>query len=278
MQKHSPQFIGIGAAHAGLGIVTKLLSSHPQVVTAIPALNFFNTDAFVTRGTLAYEDELLPAYQSGKLRGECSPAYLAAPGVAERIATEYPDTKLFVIVRNPIDRSIAHYEQAKRKKAVSPHISCARYMAATPAVQTDGFYGKHLHEYFFYYTSKQLHIIVYEDLVTSPLTVMQTLFAFLEINPNFIPKELASFAPPPDEPKHRGRISRLVHFIAKLIKKARTKPAAPIFPEAFVHTKYCTAEELVPFKRVFATDARHLTNLLHRDMGVFWNLDEEPVP
>ncbi len=275
MQKHAPQFIGIGAAHAGLGIVTKLLSSHPQVITAIPALNFFNTDAFATRGTLAYEDTLLPPYESKRLRGECSPAYLSTSGVAERIATEYPDTKLFVIVRNPIDRAIAQYEHAKRTRALSAQISCARYMTATPQVQTDGFYGKHLHEYFLYYTSQQLHVIVYEDLVSSPLTVMQALYAFLDINPTFIPKELATFAPPPDEPKHRGRISRLIHFVIKLVKKARTKPVVSVFPKALAQATYFTPEELAPFQRVFATDARHLTNLLHRDMGVFWNLETE---
>ena len=55
MQRHSPQFIGIGAEHAGLGVIVRLLSAHPGISATIPALNFFNTDAFEQKGTDWYE-------------------------------------------------------------------------------------------------------------------------------------------------------------------------------------------------------------------------------
>jgi hypothetical protein len=117
-----------------------------------------------------------------------------------------------------------------------------------------------------------VYTIVYEDFVKDPLGVMQGLYAFLEVDTNFVPAALAAYAPPEEEPKHPGRISRLIRFVGKTIKKWRTKPAVPITPPPFVLTQYFTPEELAVFKAAYVPDCAQLTNLLHRDMGVFWEL------
>lgn len=277
MQKNAPDFIGIGAGHAGLGIITSLLAAHPAVASGIPSTNFFDTTDCTTETCAVYETSLPNRGKKGLKVGEVSAGYLVSPAAAERIASAYPTSKLFVIIRNPLDRAAAIYEQAKRAGRVPHNTSCARYLADHPSLQTGGFYGHHLHSYFIYYTSLQLHVIVYEDFAREPLKTMEELYTFLEIDPHFIPKALAAYAPPPDEPKHRGRISRLIHFVIKLIKKARSKPFVPIVPPPYVLSKFFSDEELGAFKTAYAADADHLSNLLHRNMGVFWELDPVPV-
>ncbi len=273
MQRNTPDFIGIGAPQAGLSVVTRLLACHPAIVDQIPALQFFNTDAYESKGVGWYEDTL-PKKAPGTLTGECCPSYMTTPGVAERIVREYPDTKIFVIVRNPIERAIVQYEYAKAKRQVSSQISCARYLATVPRAQTDGFYGQHLREYFAYYSSLQIMVIVYDELVENPLKVMQALYAFLEVDSNFIPKTLAAYAPPPDEPINPSKLKRLIMFIKKKIKHLTEKPPQPVFPPPYVIEKYFSPEELAPFKRAFAIDAHPLSNFMHRNMGAFWNLED----
>ena len=271
MQKNAPDFIGIGADHAGLGIIAQLLAAHPEVASTIPTCRFFSTDDFTPGRCVSYETTLPTRTKSQKI-GECSDDYLTHQHAAERIVSAYPTTKLFVVVRNPIDRAIAIYEHAKRLGKVTKGISCAQYLVQHPSVQIRGFYGQHLHSFFEYYTSLQLQVIVYEDFAAEPLKVMQELFTFLEINPNVVPKALIAYAPPPDEPKHRGRISRLIHFVVALIKKVHKKPFVPITPTPYNHTQFFSETELATFKAAYAPDSVHLTNLLHRDMAVFWDL------
>lgn len=274
MQKNSPDFIGIGAEFSGLGILTQVLAEHPAVVDTIPTLNFFNSDKFITKGTAWYES-VLPKRGKISVIGECTPSYLEAIGVAERIVTEYPDTKLFVVVRNPIDRAIAQYVHACKVKQINSKISCSKYLTTHLKAQTAGFYGKHLHDFFAYYSSLQLHVIVYEDFVKDPLRVTQTLYAFLGLDATVIPRALSAYAPPPEEPKHRGRISRLMHYVIQQSKNIRAKKTVALVPAPFEHSSYFSPGELETFKRVFAVDSTHLTNLLHRDMPVFWGLVEE---
>jgi hypothetical protein len=168
---------------------------------------------------------------------------------------------------------VVQYEYAKTKRQVSAQISCARYLATVPQAQTDGFYGHHLREYFAYYSSLQLHVIVYDEFFENPLKVMQALYAFLEIDATFIPKTLAAYAPPPDEPINPGKIKRLRMFIKKRIKRLTEKPPQPVFPPLYQLERYFSPEEIAPFKRAFAVDAQPLSNFMHRDMGAYWNLE-----
>lgn len=272
MKNNSPDFIGIGADHAGLSIISGLLSAHPEVASRIPSGNLFNQAELTPELITQYEAALPPRTKKTRVIGECSAGYLTHPMAAERIVTRYPTTKLFVVVRNPLDRAVAIYTQAKQAHRLNAQMTCAQYLAAYPAIQTTGLYAHHLHAYFMYYTSLQLHIIVYEDFALEPLKVMSDLYTFLEIDAQFIPKDLAGYAPPPDEPKHRGRISKLIHGISSLVKKARAKPFIPITQAPYDLPDYFTPTELATFKAMYAQDSHHLTNLLHRDMAVFWGL------
>lgn len=273
VQKNAPQFIGIGGKGCGLALVTELLDVHPQINSPIPSLRFFSTNAYTDKELTEYVDALC-LVPPPAVCGESCPEYLTTKGVEERIAHTYPDAKLFAVVRNPIDRAIVEYEHAKAAKKIPKGMSCAQYMTNYPESQTDGFFGRHLMRYFSIYTSLQLHVIVYEDFVKEPLKVMQQLYAFLDIDTEFVPKRLIAYAPAPEEPKHPGRIKRLFKLIGKLFKKIHPKKEyGPLTPPLPNHEHYLSPSELPIFKATFAADAKQLSNLLHRDMVVEWNLE-----
>lgn len=271
MQTNSPAFIGIGASFSGLGFITHCLTAHPQVAETILAHNFFSSERFEKNGLAWYQNQFIESKKK-LLNGDCSPAYLATSGTAERIVSSYPDIKLFVVVRNPIDRAIAHYEHAQATRRIGRNIPCSRYLTTTPTAQSDGFYGEHLHEYFAYYSPLQLHIIVYEELVADPLAVIKALYTFLGINSNFVPKQLARFVPPQDAPKRPSYLYRFRHMVSRTIKSHFKKPLLPLFPPAYQKANYFSESELTALRQSCVVDARHLTNLIHRDMGVFWDL------
>lgn len=64
-------------------------------------------------------DSLFPASEAKSVRMEASPSYLASEVAANRIAHEARDPLVVVIVRNPYERIVSHYEMNKRQGITS---------------------------------------------------------------------------------------------------------------------------------------------------------------
>lgn len=104
-----PNLIIIGAGKAGTTSLHAYLDRHPQIgMSAVKELNYFN-DARWRQRRSWYEAQFSGAYE---IRGEASPAYSMhpyLPGVVERMYEVVPDARLIYLVREPIERAIAHY-------------------------------------------------------------------------------------------------------------------------------------------------------------------------
>lgn len=271
--RQGPAFIGIGASHAGLSQVTKWLSEHEAVADTIPAENFFNTEAFTKKSLDWYEGRIGCGQQNkGRLCGDVTSGYLVNKDVPKRIATSYSDTKLFLIVRHPLKRALRAYiaNQALDKSASS--LSAAAYLAKETAIQMESCYADHLAYYYEYYAPVNLHIIVYEDLVEDPIKTMQSLYTYLEIDPQVIPKGLKHLAPPPEPPKNPGLIKRTRMRIHKFYKRLRERPVGPLFPPEPDMERLLSAEEIQLFVASMRPATDRLSHMVGRDMLSFWDL------
>ncbi|GAB4234754.1 MAG: hypothetical protein Kow0049_18840 [Stanieria sp.] len=104
-----PKFVIIGSMRCGTTSLYEYLTFHPQFVPALKKeVKFFNFNFDAGKEWyLAH----FPAIAEGKnyVTGEGSPDHLYYPEVAPRILELFPDMKLIVMLRNPIDRSISQY-------------------------------------------------------------------------------------------------------------------------------------------------------------------------
>ncbi len=115
-----PTFFIIGTAKAGTTSLHHYLDLHPQIqMSAIKEPNFF---AGAENGT-PYPGgrvDRLEEYErlfdpSVEVRGEASPSYTNHPrrvGVPERIKALVPHAKLIYLVRDPIARTVSHYQHS----------------------------------------------------------------------------------------------------------------------------------------------------------------------
>lgn len=135
-----PDFLLVGAACCGAETLLAWLGQHPEIhASPIAETNYFVAKELGTEGVmdkallrtprLGVDDgEFRPAevahvvgradyercfHSSAKpdalRRGEASPAYLFYPGAARRISEEIPDCKIVVLLRDPVERTLANY-------------------------------------------------------------------------------------------------------------------------------------------------------------------------
>ena len=119
-----PDFVIIGAQKAGTSSLYSYLTQHPDVIAATrKEIHYFGAPAY--EGGLGWYRAHFPL--SGSLRylqavrgrsvltGEASPYYLFHPHSHRRMRAVIPDAKIIVMLRNPINRALSHYQHQVRK-------------------------------------------------------------------------------------------------------------------------------------------------------------------
>ncbi len=194
MNNFKIDFIGIGAKKAATTWIFECLKEHPEIC----ASNKKET-CFFSRGYhkgINFYKQYFKHCGNNKIIGEYSNEYLSDEKSATRIKKHFPNVKIIVCLRNPVDRFISHYLFNKSRKENIRNKT--NYLAKKmkdewqneKKLLNEGLYYKHLKKYFDLFPAKNIKILLYEDIKKNPQKFIQSLFEFLEVKKNFIPKNL----------------------------------------------------------------------------------------
>jgi len=108
-----PDFLIIGAERGGTTSLYVYMTSEPNIVAALrKEIDFF--DQKYQKGWTWYLAHFPMHDRNVTQTGEASPAYIFFPEAPVRVANRLPDTKIIVLLRNPIDRAFSHYQHELR--------------------------------------------------------------------------------------------------------------------------------------------------------------------
>ncbi|GAK49454.1 sulfotransferase [Candidatus Moduliflexus flocculans] len=184
------------------------LKQHPQI--AMPDDFKYKEPSFFSlhyRFRLKASDYLnLFAGAEGKMAiGEASHAYLSSPESAELIHDIYPDAKIIIILRNPVDRAFSLYQWMFREgyewlfpfekalAAEEERLNDKQFEYQNPQYYYNylyyysGLYSEQILRYLTRFPKEQMRILLFEDLKYRPLQIVQELYEFLGVDLNFTP-------------------------------------------------------------------------------------------
>jgi hypothetical protein len=182
-----PDFVGIGAQKAGTTWWHALVEAHPGV-TNRPDIHkerhFFSRFA-----TQSFSEDEVVCYRgwfprtAGKIAGEWTPDYLTYPWVAPLLHTAAPDTKLIVILRDPVERFTSGlvHSLANGGQLTSETVSEA---------VNRGFYGLHLERWAAHFDDSSMLILQYELCVRNPEAQLARTYEFLGLDEGFVPSAI----------------------------------------------------------------------------------------
>ncbi|XP_076609572.1 heparan sulfate glucosamine 3-O-sulfotransferase 3B1a [Chaetodon auriga] len=181
--KKLPQAIIIGVKKGGTRALLEFLRLHPDIRAVGAEPHFF--DRNYDKG-LEWYRELMPKSSDGQLTMEKTPSYYVTKEVPARIYTMSKDTKLIVVVRDPVTRAISDYTQTRSKKPDIPsfesltfkNMSAGLIDTTWSAVQI-GMYAKHLERWLQYFPMEQLLFVSGERLISDPAGEMARVQDFL---------------------------------------------------------------------------------------------------
>lgn len=212
-----PGFIVIGAMKSGTTSLFYYLSQHPALVPSTPKETHF-FDGGSVNGVDEYQYGL-PWYLrhfplKSQLKGqkqtfEASPSYIYHPLAAARIHETLPDIKMILLLRNPTQRAISHYQHKKRsgieklslmealqaeESRLGPILASGDYFNRNFrhfAYKARGRYAEQLERYFKLFSREQILILPSEAFFLNTADSLQKIFSFIGVDPIFEVKDLS---------------------------------------------------------------------------------------
>lgn len=181
-----PNLIIIGAMKCGTTSLHYYLNLHPQIKMSKPKeLNFFIENRNWKRGVDWYRSNF-----SGDqiIHGESSPNYTdhrKYPGVPERMYSLVPEAKLIYMVRDPIERMVAHYIHAissgSEKRSIKEVFEVDGHFAY---IDRSRYYDQ-LVQYLRFYSASRILVVNMTDLRDRRRATLKRVLEFLGVNPDF---------------------------------------------------------------------------------------------
>lgn len=208
MQPKIPNFFIVGAPKCGTTALYTYLRQHPDIfMPDLKELNFFCTDLGVP-SVAADEHEYLSLFVSPRNEervGEASVWYLYSPQAAAAIKAFNSDSRIIIMLRQPVDmlyslhsqrvyngvESTTAFEVALNGPSHSADKGSGLLIADGPPAGPFGLevgrYTAHVRRYLDVFGPERVKVILYDDLSKDASSVYRDVLKYLEVNPEFMP-------------------------------------------------------------------------------------------
>lgn len=200
-----PDFVGVAAPKCGTSWWYRLLTEHPAVaphrlyrpdVATSKELHYFHH--FVYRGLTAADRDLYQqafAAPPAQLCGEFTTRYMNHPGCLELLAETAPRTRILVMLRNPVDRTLSHVNHVwrhrrRRFRLEGDDATLFRLFSVDTEALFYSYYGDALERLIDLFGREQMLVLQYEACRDDPRREIRRSYAFLGLDPDFAPPSL----------------------------------------------------------------------------------------
>jgi len=271
----NPNFLLIGAQKCGTSWLSKMISAHPDIFApSKKELHFFNKQSNYDRGMLWYRS-LFSGYNGEKAIGESTPNYFwtttneaeieesgRTHNVPKLIHEHYPNIKLIVSLRDPVQRAISAYYHNVRARRIAP-TQPLKQVWHKYGIISMGLYHSQLCNWLTFYPINQFLILIYEnDIAQNKKSTLRRVYRFLGVDDTFEPEHLQK-----QYNARAGHLYMRLHyyfpflnrfiFIKRLLRTVN-------FPQIRI-----TSDEVDELSRIFANENRKLKFLIERNIDTW---------
>lgn len=197
------QLFIVGAQRSGSTYLYQLLDNHPQVMMAKPVRpepKFFLDPQLFAKGRTFYETTYFSSLPPETLwLGEKSTSYIESLPAARRIREFYPEARVLMILRDPVERAWSNYRFTVKHgleplpfetalEAEPDRLSESRFgTSVNPyAYRQRGYYLHYIRDYLKVFDASQISILIFEEMIGDVGNIQQ-LYHSLGLCDSFTP-------------------------------------------------------------------------------------------
>ena len=189
-------FMGIGAPKCGSTWLFYALGQHPKICLSEPKeIRYFDREEFGQPYTPGrHHLPIINPYHSNDfawyakhykhcsdsmIKGEFSPQYMYDEEAPPLIHRHFPDVKLLVCLRRPIDKLHSSFYARTLYAGLDNFASFEEAIDKDPRYLARALYAKHLRRYISLFGKHQIKVVLLEDIVDQPEQTIRDTFEFL---------------------------------------------------------------------------------------------------
>jgi hypothetical protein len=208
----TPNLFIVGAPKSGTTALASYLGAHPDVYVAAKELSYFGTDLeFRTtkggRWRIGYDAYLEWFARSGdvRVRADRSVFYLYSARAAAEIRAYDPDSRIVVLLRNPVDQMHSQHSEmlfqgeediASFGDAIAAEPERRRGVLVPPGCQKVfgllyrdiARYADQVQRYFTEFGRGQVCVVLFDELAADPTRTYRHVLEFLDVDPEHRPE------------------------------------------------------------------------------------------
>jgi len=280
-----PNFFIVGAPKSATTNISYYLkqNSHVFMPDELEPYYFARLDLHegYTREVYKDKSKYLELFKKAKNKiavGESSPIYLFCPHSASDIKKHFPNSKIIISLRNPIEISQSQYFSAvfmkKEEREFGDVIQTSKKLIDNEEFRIDnileaGFYSKHIRRFREVFEENQIKIIIFEEYIKNTSQTVNSILKFLGINEEMRFSESAKGA----YRVPKNKISKILLNSKKFRNASRM--LIPSVSRQKIGEKYFVDEGKKPpmlkvdrdyLKNIYESDVRELEEVLERKL------------
>ena len=194
-----PNFFIVGAPKSGTTSMSYYLMQHPQVFMPenLEPYYFARLDIpqNYKREIISDGKKYLNLFKNAKnckAIGESSPVYLYCPHSALEIKNRFPNSKIIISLRNPIEIAYSEYFSLKfmgfdKNRSFNELLDASKEQLDQNEFHIDslleaGFYSKHIKRFQKIFSKNQIKIIIFEEYIKNTIPTINSILSFLDID------------------------------------------------------------------------------------------------
>jgi len=195
----SPNFFIVGGSKCGTTNISYYLNSHPKIFFSelnepyyfcqwdVPEK--YNRSSMIT--DMKKYLELFKNVKNEKIIGEASSPYLSCPHAALEIKKAFPNSKILISIRNPIERAHSAYFSYKFMKPTKQNFMemikmhekiIKEKIFYINNILESGFYTKNIIRFQEIFGKENVKVIIFEDYIKNTILNINSILNFLGIN------------------------------------------------------------------------------------------------
>ena len=197
-----PNFLVIGAARSGTTLLHQYFLQHPDIYVPKnkqPEPHYFLKSSNYEKGVENYLDSFFTEVGKEKAIGEISTSNMYGEHVAKRIFEFDPNMKLIVLLREPVQRAFSNYWHSKnngfekltfQEAILTEDSRLAGLDREIAEIAPYAYIGRsrfatQLERFLKYFKKEQIHISLFEDLISKTRAELVNICGFLNVDNSF---------------------------------------------------------------------------------------------